>query len=108
MVILRPRFLQLLILSLFFDYSSLCGKVKESDNSNPSHEIKEPEVKESEAKEQKNNSDEDKKPEKKEEPPKIGNFALPTSQQPAALFGFGGNINYISSQMILSEKIKSQ
>ena len=29
---------------------------------------------------------------KKEEPPKIGNFALPTSQQPAALFGFGGNI----------------
>lgn len=28
----------------------------------------------------------------KEAPPKIGNFALPTSQQPAALFGFGGNI----------------
>lgn len=25
-------------------------------------------------------------------PPKIGNFALPTSQQPATLFGFGGNI----------------
>jgi len=32
--------------------------------------------------------------EKREEakPPKIGNFALPTSQQPAALVGFGGNI----------------
>lgn len=29
---------------------------------------------------------------KKEEPPKIGNFSLPASQQPAALFGFGGNI----------------
>ena len=28
----------------------------------------------------------------KEEPPPIGNFALPTSQQPATLFGFGGNI----------------
>lgn len=28
----------------------------------------------------------------KEEPPKVGNFALPPSQQPAALFGFGGNI----------------
>ncbi len=27
-----------------------------------------------------------------EEPPKIGNFALPTSQQPAGLFAFGGNI----------------
>lgn len=25
-------------------------------------------------------------------PPRIGNFALPSSQQPAALFGFGGNI----------------
>lgn len=29
---------------------------------------------------------------KVEKPPKIGNFKLPTSQQPAALFGFGGNI----------------
>jgi hypothetical protein len=29
---------------------------------------------------------------KDKEPPKIGNFALPVSQQPAALFGFGGNI----------------
>lgn len=29
---------------------------------------------------------------KKEEPPRIGNFALLTSQQPAALFGFGGNV----------------
>lgn len=27
-----------------------------------------------------------------EKPPKIGNFSLPSSQQPAALFGFGGNI----------------
>lgn len=34
----------------------------------------------------------DKKEEKKDEPPKIGNFSLPVSQQPAALFGFGGNI----------------
>lgn len=30
--------------------------------------------------------------EKKVEPPRIGNFSLPISQQPAALFGFGGNI----------------
>lgn len=29
---------------------------------------------------------------KEENPPKLGNFALPTSQQPSALFGFGGNI----------------
>ncbi len=32
-------------------------------------------------------------PKRKKRPlPKIGNFKLPTSQQPAALFGFGGNI----------------
>ncbi len=30
--------------------------------------------------------------EEKAEPPKIGNFALPTSQQPGALVGFGENI----------------
>lgn len=41
------------------------------------------------AHEQKANDNDNKK---QEEPPKIGNFALPTSQQPAALFGFGGNI----------------
>lgn len=34
----------------------------------------------------------DAKPKEKVKPPKIGNFSLPTSQQPAALFGFGGNI----------------
>ena len=36
--------------------------------------------------------DKDVKPKKEEKPPKIGNYSLPTSQQPAALFGFGGNI----------------
>lgn len=40
--------------------------------------------------EESHHKDDDNKKEKK--PPKIGNFALPTSQQPAALFGFGGNI----------------
>lgn len=35
----------------------------------------------------------EKKEEKKEEaPPRIGNFSLPISQQPAGLFAFGGNI----------------
>ena len=37
--------------------------------------------------------DDDKKDDsKKAEPPKIGNFSLPTSQQPSALVGFGGNV----------------
>jgi hypothetical protein len=37
---------------------------------------------------------EEKPPEQPQEiqPPPIGNFSLPTSQQPATLFGFGGNI----------------
>lgn len=37
------------------------------------------------------NGEEDKES-KKEEPPKIGNFSLPNSQQPSGLFAFGGNI----------------
>lgn len=32
------------------------------------------------------------KDQKKEEPPQIGNFSLPASQQPYGLFAFGGNI----------------
>lgn len=41
-----------------------------------------------------NSKDDKKEDEKKnlEEPPKIGMFSLPQSQQPSALFGFGGNI----------------
>lgn len=31
-------------------------------------------------------------PANEDEPPKLGNFSLPTSQQPAGLFAFGGNI----------------
>jgi len=59
---ISPTFLQFLILSSFFT-SSLFGQVNDDENAK-----------------------------KQEEPPKIGNFALPTSQQPAALFGFGENI----------------
>ncbi len=36
--------------------------------------------------------EDEEKTKKEEKPPRIGNFALPLSQQPAALFGFGGNI----------------
>lgn len=39
-----------------------------------------------------NGKEEDDTKKEEEKPPAIGNFALPTSQQPAALFGFGGNI----------------
>lgn len=42
-------------------------------------------------KEKDDDNDKD-KDDKKIEPLKIGNFKLPQSQQPAALFGFGGNI----------------
>lgn len=64
----------------------------------------------------------EKQDEKKEEekPPRIGNFSLPTSQQPAALVGFGGNIidkgevqlyffadGFFGKQKILSDLIPS-
>lgn len=59
-----------LTLGLLCAFSQLCGKEIDDDNTpaeaSPSA--------------------------KGEKPPDIGNFALPTSQQPAALFGFGGNI----------------
>lgn len=56
------QFVQLLSFAFLFVFSDLSGKVVEPEQS------------------------------QKEEPPRIGNFALSTSQQPAALFGFGGNI----------------
>ncbi len=47
----------------------------------------------------------------RKEPPKIGNFALPTSQQPASLFGFGGNIidaNEIQCNLFIDDFIGKQ
>lgn len=103
---LHPRFLQALILGVLFTSSHLCGQESDCKDSNPSSECKEQETKNDEAskkdddtkkdskkQETKNDGDAKKDEEqKKVEPPKIGNFSLPTSQQPAALFGFGGNI----------------
>lgn len=81
-MILNSTFLHLLILSLVFDLSHLSGEINTSFTTTLPSETTE------------QISDKETKPIKpnKEEPPKIGNFALPTSQQPAALFGFGGNI----------------
>ncbi len=55
-------FLQLFVLSVFFISSNLCAEESNGSES------------------------------KKQEPPKIGNFALSASQQPFGLFAFGGNI----------------
>jgi len=57
-----PGFLQFVVLCVCLTLSHLCGEIDSNESK------------------------------KKEEPPKIGNFALPMSQQPAALVGFGGNI----------------
>ncbi len=78
-----PSFLKILVLSLLLTFSHLFGQGCDDKDSKTTKENKEKETTNTDATPEK----------KKEEPPKIGNFALPTSQQPAALFGFGGNIN---------------
>jgi len=70
-----PSFLCPLVLCFFLTSSHLCGHVSNYNDSKQSDESKE-----------------DNSVEKEEEPPKIGNFALPTSQQPYGLFAFGGNL----------------
>ena len=74
---MRFRFLLLFIISLVV--ASSHAYPNDCKNEKPS---------EDKQKEEKNKDSK----EEEEEPPKIGNFALPISQQPAALFGFGGNI----------------
>ncbi len=54
-------------------------------------DAKEQKVNKCETKEEDKSEDKDKDKEE-EEPPKIGNFALATSQQPYGLFAFGGNV----------------
>lgn len=62
------------------------GKESKDEKSNDCKEEK------SKANEEKSDDCPEDSKDEKEEPPKIGNFSLPMSQQPAALFGFGGNI----------------
>lgn len=93
-----PILLQLLLLALLCISTHLQGQT--SDESPEEGSKQEPKISDSaNAKDaasckdgDSEDKDEDKKPKKEEKPPKIGNFSLPTSQQPAALFGFGGNI----------------
>jgi hypothetical protein len=93
-----PKILQLLFLGLLFTSFQLCSDESDCKDSEQSVKSKEDESKkceeqkkEGETKEDITKEKEETKP-KKEEPPKIGMFSLPTSQQPSALFGFGGNI----------------
>lgn len=68
---------KLLFLICLFSLNSILVANDDSDNKNPSGTLRE----------------EDAKDEKeKDELPRIGNFSLPTSQQPFGLFAFGGNI----------------
>lgn len=111
-------FLQLLVLSVFLTSSLLNGQENDCNDSKQSRESEEqgPSKKDSATGNNGNGSKQsceskEKEPSKKDsatesngngskqsgeskepEPPKIHNFSLPTSQQPAALFGFGGNI----------------
>jgi|688.fasta_scaffold110290_3 hypothetical protein len=64
---------------------------EKAENGSSNKDAKKEDDKDNDDKE-KNNGDKKDEEKVKEEPPKIGNFSLPISQQPAALFGFGGNI----------------
>lgn len=80
----------LAILGLLHCQESNCSPEKPTEENKKEKSNAEAEKKNEDKKVEKDNG----KDEKKEEirPPRIGNFSLPTSQQPAALFGFGGNI----------------
>jgi len=88
-IIIRTNFV--VFLSAFFFSTSICSANESicsvNENCDPEKE------KEAQQEEKKEEKKEDKKEDKKEEePPKIGNFALPTSQQPGPLVSFGQNI----------------
>lgn len=105
--------LQLLILGIFFTSGHLCGEESNYNQTKQSSDCKEPDAgkeetaktngseasnlnkdnvaKKNESKEEDTNKESAAKA-KEEKPAKIGNFSLPASQQPSALFGFGGNI----------------
>lgn len=89
---LIPSFSQIvsvaLALFIVFSSTSLFG---EEDDTQSSFCSRQDDKKE----DAKDTNNDDKKEDAKPvvvKPPSIGNFKLPTSQQPAALFGFGGNI----------------
>jgi hypothetical protein len=94
------RFLHLFIFCVFLSSSHLgaqeegSNEKKESSDSKDSKEGTDESKPSGESTEDSKKSSDNKEPDspKEPEPPKIGNFALPASQQPAALFGFGGNI----------------
>jgi hypothetical protein len=86
------RFIHLIFLSNVLLLSHLGAEESDSKDSKQSSDG-EDSKKTSESSDSKESSESKKEESPKEpEPPKIGNFSLPTSQQPAALFGFGGNI----------------
>jgi hypothetical protein len=87
-LILKP-FLSLKFYLLFFMLNICCvyGTDEEKEANKPKEIEKKEKPKVTKTK------DTEKVEEPKEiEPPRFGNFSLPISQQPAALFGFGGNI----------------
>lgn len=71
------RILGQILILIIFSFSSLAGEEEANQKGNVEEKADDKKA-------------EDEKIEEK--PPPIGNFSLPASQQPAALFGFGGNV----------------
>ncbi len=80
------------VFSLLIFSSSLYSREVDDANEKSPKENKEEKNQDNNKKENDKEKEKDKEKEPEPEPPAVGNFALPPSQQPAALYGFGGNI----------------
>lgn len=93
---IRLRFFMHLILAVFLMFSRLHGRENPSDENfsvnSPEGLVSARSAKDKPSEEANGPKSKVEKESEAEKPPSIGNFSLATSQQPAALFGFGGNI----------------
>lgn len=83
-------FLLILFVNIALHAEVACQRTSNGENVSDFEQA--PNAKKASLNEKESNEKSEKKFDIEEKPPLIGNFSLSTSQQPAALFGFGGNI----------------
>lgn len=77
---------------LFLNLLAACAHLQGQDDSASTPSTTTTSATDSKPDKDKEDTHQEGKDKKKEEPPKIGNFSLPTSQQPYGLFALGGNV----------------